>query len=247
MSGGKNDADGDVSNVRVVVQERVRSVDPRAHAAWRRWLGTLAHDADAVTAAVLAYESLDDAGRDAWLDALDADAAEIRIPRVALYAPLLGVEQDERRRARMAKNLDGAAKKSAPPRALVARVPNVHGEHVCLVVTPLYLDFVELLFCRYDQDEGVREARHRWLTHVNDVTIWESELGVNLSDAPLSLVVEELAHAIVADRRAGRKAPSALVRCMDLFAPDLSFGGSFGHAREPMRDAVGSDHGDSDE
>jgi hypothetical protein len=40
-------------------------------------------------------------------------------------------------------------------------------------------------------------------------------------DAPLPLIVEELAHAVVADRRAGRTAPPALLRYIDLFAPDL--------------------------
>jgi hypothetical protein len=40
-------------------------------------------------------------------------------------------------------------------------------------------------------------------------------------DAPLPQVVEELAHAVVADRRAGRAAPPALMVYIDLFAPDL--------------------------
>lgn len=235
MSNGTKSGDDDVFAVRTVVHDRVTSVDPRAHAAWRRWLATLAHDADAVIAAVLAYESLDDDGRDAWLDALDADAPDVGVPAVALYAPLLGVEQDDARRARMSKNLDGAAKRSAPARALVAKAPNAPGDRFCLVVTPLYLAFVELLYCRYHQDEGVREARHKWLTHGSDVVLYERELGVRWKEVSLSQVVEELAHAVVADRRAGRPAMPALVRCMDLFAPDL---------RPPTMDATGT--GDDD-
>ena len=66
------------------------------------WLAALAKDASAATAAALAYQSLPADGRDAWLDALDADAADVGVPKVALYAPLLGVEQDEGRRARIA-------------------------------------------------------------------------------------------------------------------------------------------------
>ena len=40
-------------------------------------------------------------------------------------------------------------------------------------------------------------------------------------EAPLPQVVEELAHAVVADRRAGRPPPPALERYIDLFVPDL--------------------------
>lgn len=210
--------DKDVSSVRLAASERVTSIDPRAHAAWRTWLAALAHDADAVTAAALAYQSLEADGREAWLDALDADAPAVAVPKIALFAPLLGVEQDDARRERIARNVEGAARRSTPPRALLG---NVDGERVCLIVSPLYLDFVEILLCRYDQDHGVYDAQHRWLAHSSEVEATSQEIGVALEETPLSHVVEELAHAVVADRRAGRDAPSALMRCIDLFAPDL--------------------------
>jgi hypothetical protein len=212
-------SDKDISSVRTAASERAASVDPRAHAAWRTWLAALARDPDAVTAAALAYESLGPDGRDAWLDALDTDAPDVSVPRVALYAPLLGVEEDPDRRARIGLNVVGAAKKSSPPRALVG----VRGEdRVCLVVTPLYLDFVEILFCRYDPDVGIREAWHRWLAHVEDVATCASEIGMVMRDGFLPQIVEDLAHAVVADRRAGRAAPPSLLRYIDLFAPDLA-------------------------
>ncbi|MBX3188369.1 MAG: hypothetical protein KF819_15230 [Labilithrix sp.] len=218
MTEGKKPSDNDVSSVRLAASERVGSLDPRTHAAWRTWLAALAKDAEAATAAALAYQSLPGDGREAWLDALDADAPDVGVPRVALYAPLLGVEQDEARRARIAKNVVGAPKRSTPPRALVGWK---NGERVCLVVSPLYLDFVELLLCRYDQDKGIVEARHDWLVHKDAVTDGARDLGVTLVEAPLPQVVEELAHAVVADRRAGRAAPPELMRYIDLFAPDL--------------------------
>lgn len=208
----------DLGALRDVVSDRVSSIDPRAHAAWRTWLGALARDADAVTAAALAYESLGPDGRDAWLDALDADAPHVDVPKIALYAPLLGVEYDDQRRARIASNVEGAARRSVRSEALVGERD---GERVCLIVTPLYLDFVELLVCVYEPDRGVHEARHRWLAHASDVSSYAEELGVELEGAPLPQVVEELAHAVVADRRAGRDAPSALMRCSELFAPDV--------------------------
>jgi len=219
MTEGKKPSDRDVTSVRLAATERVSSLDPRTHAAWRTWLAALAKDAAAATAAALAYESVSSEARDAWLDALDADAPAVDVPRVALYAPLLGVEQDELRRERIARNVTGAARRSTPPRALAGFKGT---ERVCLVVSPLYLDFVELLLCRFDQDEGIREARHEWLVHANEVSAVVSELGVTLVDTPLPHLVEEIAHAVVADRRAGRSAPPALMRYIDLFAPDLA-------------------------
>lgn len=209
----------DVSSVRLAASERTNSVDPRAHNAWRTWLAVLARDADAVTAAALAYESLAPEGREAWLDALDQDAPDVGVPKIALYAPLLGVEEDDERRARIVLHVVGAARRSTPPRALVG----ARGEdRVCLIITPLYLDFVEILFCRYDPDVGIREAWHKWLAHKSDVATCAAEVGVTMNESPLPQVVEDLAHAVVADRRGGRSAPPSLVRYIDLFAPDLA-------------------------
>jgi len=68
-----NEHDDDVPSVaslRLAATDRVTSLDPRTHAAWRTWLTALATNAEAATAAALAYQSLNDEGRDAWLDAL---------------------------------------------------------------------------------------------------------------------------------------------------------------------------------
>ncbi len=114
--------------------------------------------------------------------------------------------------------MTGAAKRSTPPRALVG---GKSSDRVCLIVSPLYLDFVELLLCRYDQDQGIHDARHEWLVHKDEVDACARDAGATMADAPLQLIVEELAHAVVADRRAGRAAPPALMRYIDLFVPDL--------------------------
>lgn len=223
MTKGKTPSDDEglmraSESVRLAASDRATSLDPRTHAAWRTWLAALAKDAAAATAAALAYQSLGADGREAWLDALDIDAPNVDVPKIALYAPLLGVEQDEERRERIAAHVTGAAKRSTPPRALVG---TKNGDRVCLVVSPLYLDFVELLFCRYDQDHGIREARHEWLVHKSEVLTCAKDLGVTMIDVPLPQVVEEIAHAVVADRRAGRDAPEALMVYIDLFALDL--------------------------
>ncbi len=218
MSEGKKPSDKDISSVRLAASERVRSIDPRTHAAWRTWLAALARDADAATAAALAYESLPADGRNAWLDALEADAPDVGVPKVALYAPLLAVEQDDVRRARIAKNVEGAAKRSTPPRAVVGWKDD---QRVALIISPLYLDFVELLLCRYHPDRGIADARHEWLAHKDRVNECAREVGVTLVEAALPEVVEELAHAVVADRRARRDAPAILKRYIDLFAPEI--------------------------
>jgi len=221
MTEGKEPSDEDVPRVaslRLAATERVTSLDPRTHAAWRTWLAALATNAEAATAAALAYQSLGDEGRVAWLDALEADAPSVDVPAIALYAPLLAVEQDPERRLRIARKVTGTAKRSTPPRALVGWKD---GERVCLIVSPLYLDFVELLLCRYHQDRGIHDARHEWLVHRDEVETCARDIGAPMVGAPLPQVVEELAHAVVADRRAGRTAPPALLRYIDLFAPDL--------------------------
>jgi hypothetical protein len=114
-------------------------------------------------------------------------------------------------------------------------------------VSPLYLDFVEVLICRYDTDRGFVSARRDPIRNVIDVigrrlsmdtrTFTDPPMhagrarstphrcvvdGVHVIEVPLSDVVEDLAHAIVADRREGRRAPKALDAYVHLFAQDAS-------------------------
>jgi hypothetical protein len=202
------------------------SFDPRVRAAWRTWLSALATDAEAAMAAALAYESLEEEGRDAWLDALQTEAAELDVPQVALYAPLLAVEADAKRRARMADALTASGVRLEPP-GVVRALHGVSavGEHVCVVLSPLYLDFVELLVCRYDPDGGVLSARRDPVRHIDDVLGRKDPQctvdGVTVAETPLADVIEGLAHAVVADRRKGRDAPAALSTYAHLFVPDL--------------------------
>jgi hypothetical protein len=225
------------------VSDAEAGVDPRMRSAWRSWLSALATDAEAAMAAALAYESLPDDGRAAWLDALEADAADLDVPPVALYAPLLAVETNELLRARMLGVLASRGVAFSPPataRALHGVGPD--GARVCVVLSPLYLDFVELLVCRYDPDAGILSARRDPVRHILDVlgvhagqaaSPLESGVsaavreppcvvdGVAVTEVPLRVVVEELAHAVVADRREGRSAPAALSNYAHLFGPDL--------------------------
>jgi hypothetical protein len=223
---GDNDDSRSADAERIVrVVERVRqegAIEPRVLAAWRSWLSALASDAEAAIAAALAYSSLGDDARRAWLDALDADASAVDVPRIALYAPLLAVEADAGLRARIS---DAIGAPEGPSRATEAlRGETAGGDCICVILSPVYLDFVEMLVCRYRPEEGIVSAHHDPLRHVTDApraSEREIEAGVELSPVELRLVVEELAHAVVADRREGRDAPEALAHFSHLFVPDL--------------------------
>jgi hypothetical protein len=201
-------------------------VEAHVQSAWRSWLSALATDAEAAMAAALAYESLPAEGRDAWLDALDIDAPDLGVPAVALYAPLLAVESDEDRRARIERSLAAggdAGRPSQPePRAMLG-VTN-DGTHACVIAMPLYLDFVEVLSCRYTPSGGFLGATHDPLRHAGDLAALARRDGVDLEPTPLRVVVEELAHAILADKRSHRETPPALATFAHLFAPQLEDG-----------------------
>jgi hypothetical protein len=96
---------------------------------------------------------------------------------------------------------------------------------VAAIVIPLYLDFVELLVCRYEPDVGVTSARRGPLLRASEVWGGPSPLrevdGVALSEVPFAILVEDLAHALVADLREGRPPPEPLRTYDFLFAVTL--------------------------
>ncbi len=196
---------------------------PPAHVreAWRTWLSALATDAEAATAAAMAYDSLPPEARDAWLDTLDGEA--IDVPALALYAPLLAVEADEARRGRIEAAIAAGARASEclPVAPYALRGVSADGTHACVVVAPLYLEFVQVLSCRYSPGGGVVMAEHQPLRHAGDLPRVSEVDGIPVEPTPLRVVIEELAHAILADRRDARPSPTALASFAYLFAPDL--------------------------
>jgi hypothetical protein len=196
--------------------------DDRVRAAWRSWLSALATDAEAAMAAALAYESLPDEGRDAWLDALEVDAPGLGVPLVALYAPLLAVESEPSRRERIELTIAcDVAGRAAGSEARALRGVSRDGTHACVIVAPLYLDFVQVLQCRYTPAGGFVAVRHEPLRHVGEVGVVHEVDGVSVEPTPLRVVVEELAHAILADKREQRTTPAALASFAHLFGPSL--------------------------
>jgi hypothetical protein len=202
--------------------EPTASTDERVRAAWHAWLSALASDPEAALAAAMAYEALDDAGRNAWLDALDQDAPQITVPRVAVYAPLLSVETEPTRRARIqaAVGESGVVERRPVGRALRGVADD--GDRVVAVVLPLYLDFVHVVACRIRPHGGFVWVRRDPILHDRDAPRTRNVLeGVTLEQTPLKPVVEELALAILAHRRSGRDLPEALRAFADLFQPGL--------------------------
>src|ERR1700759_3871949 len=110
--------------------------------AWCEWLGALATDAEAALAAAIAYRELDGGARDHWLSALEQDAARLKVPRIAVYAPLLAVESDPERRARINEAIgpmDVAATPRSAAQGLCGRLAD--GSNAALMSFKLYLDF----------------------------------------------------------------------------------------------------------
>jgi hypothetical protein len=197
--------------------------DPRIRAAFREWLAALASDAEAALAAAHVYADLTPAARDAFLDALAEDGPELSVPILAVYAPLLAVEVDPDRRERM----EAAIAAETPPlprcrsvRALLGITRG--GARVVALVEPVYLRFVRVLWCRYLPDEGFIWARHDSLLGEGDAPRTGCVVdGVTLEATPLTPVIEELAHAILAHRRRGGEMPASLHEFAGLFDADV--------------------------
>jgi hypothetical protein len=194
-------------------------VEPRILAAWREWLGALATDAEAAIAAAHVYGELGPEARDAWLDALHEDGPKLDVPRVAIYAPLLSVEADPARRERIEAAIsddpDGAIL-GGGIRAL--RGIAADGARLVALVSPLYLRFVRVLWCRFVSDEGFDWVRHDPILGEQDAPRDGALVdGVRLEVTPLNPVIEELALAVLAQRRKGTDLPRSLHLFANLF------------------------------
>ena len=193
--------------------------DKRVLSAWCAWLGALATNAEAALAAALAYKQLEGPARESWLTAVEQDADRLNVPRVALFAPLLAVEVDPERRLRITRAM-GPADEAATPKlgakALCGAGDN--GLRVGVVVTPLYLDFVQVLACGYRSNQGFEWVRHEPILSRSSAPVELQNLdGATLEAVPLKLLVDELAHAVVAHNRSQRPLPEALSFFADLF------------------------------
>jgi hypothetical protein len=199
--------------------------------AWREWLAALASNPEAAIAAAHVYGALSNEGRDAWLQAVEEDAPRLAqggVPRVALYAPLLSVENDPDRlqRIRVAVSMDPAG----PPRGRTIALRGLAPDHwrVVVLVAPLYAEFVQTLRCKYRPNVGFDWVRFDPISRRDLAPTTGSRCeGIVVESTPLSLVVEELALAILAQRRRGQEIPPSMVNFASLFDArmDMDTGG----------------------
>lgn len=196
-------------------------MDARVVDAWVTWLGALATDAEAALAAAMAYKELDGTARDRWLSALEHDAARVNVPRIAVYAPLLAVESDPERRTRITDAI-GPADVAATPRVAASALcgSSDAGVRVAAIVTPLYLDFVQVLACGYRTDSGFDWVKHDPIVDRRDAPRPGDSLGdAVLESTPIKPLVDQLAHAVLAHQRSGKVLPEALKVFANLFGP----------------------------
>ncbi len=194
--------------------------DGRSTAVWRQWLYSMAKDPEAALAAAIAYREMDSPGRERWLASLAFDAPEVDVPTIALYAPLLAVEDDEDRRERLILAMgeeQEVARPIAGKKALVGDAPL--GTRVFVLASPLYLDFVQVLAC------GVRDGRFVWVRHDpiasrDGVPVTGDMLeSARLESAPVKSVLDDLASAVLSHQRSGEPLPDALEVLGDLLGP----------------------------
>jgi hypothetical protein len=199
----------------------VKAPCPRSVRAWRAWLGALANDAEAAQAAALAYEQLDESGRDAWIESLAQDAHELGVPRIAVYAPLLAVELDKSRRRRIESALGPDEKNGAPrepTRALIGKGAN--DLKVAVLIAPLYMDFVQVMACGYRVGDCFDWVRHDPIVSTRSALRSGDQVGgVVVESSPLKCVIDELALTIVAHNRALRPLPPTLRAFAHVFGP----------------------------
>lgn len=189
----------------------------RSQAVFREWLRSMATDAEAALAAAMSYREMSPSGRDQWLTSLQGDLRDLDIPKVAVYAPLLAVEQDPARRQlleQLAAEDGDPGPSKAGRRALVSNRPD--GERTYVMVSPLYLNFVQVLAC------GVQGGQFVWVRH--DPILSEQSApapgdimaGRRLESAPFNQALDELASAVLSHQRMGLALPEAVYMLSDL-------------------------------
>lgn len=197
------------------------ATDSRLLGVWCAFLDRLATDAEAALAVAMAYRELDALSRDVWISALDQDAERLSVPRIAVYAPLLAVETDSKRRQRLLAALgpeQGEARPRTPAFALAGM--DDAGRWITAIIAPLYLDFVQVLACGYRLGEGFDWVKHDPIVERRHAPRSGADLyGVPLDTVPIRSAVDDLAITIVAHNRSGQPLPDALTVFADLFGP----------------------------
>lgn len=196
----------------------IDGVEAHVRGAWQVWLASLATDANAATVAAHLYAELPPEARDAWLSALSEDAPLVGVPMAAIYGPLLAVEDDPSRLDRMQREANTRLSSVGEvKRALLGTAAG--GVRLAVLVIPLYLDFVRVILCRIVKDRGFEWVKQQPIVRDCDAPDRGSLVDeVKLYASSRDAVIDELAHAVLAQRRLGRELPQVLCDCADLFS-----------------------------
>jgi len=197
------------------------AADPRLVDVWCAFLGQLGTNAEAAMAAAMAYRELQPELRDVWIAAIEQDMDRVTVPRIALYAPLLAVETDPRRRTRILAAI-GPVQADAKPKgpAFALRGRDTGPSRIAAIVAPLYLDFVQVMACAYRPGEAFDWVKHDPIVEsARAPRAGEILAGTVLEAIPLKAAVDDLAITVVAHTRTGRALPEALSVFADLFGP----------------------------
>lgn len=195
--------------------------DKRLVDVWCAFMDRLATDAEAAHAVAMAYRELDGPSRDVWISTLEQDIDQISVPRIAVYAPLLAVETDAKRRARVTQAMGTVPAHVTPRTTAYALCASPSGPYrLTLLVTPLYLDFVQVLACSHKQSGEFEWVKHDPIVDRSRAPRAGDVLyGNRLEAVPLKAAVDDLAHSVVAQTRSGLPVPEALRAFADLFSP----------------------------
>lgn len=204
----------------------------RVGALWGEWLHALTCEPDAALAAAEIYSRMADSDKDRWLNELERDVSSFAVPAVAVFAPLLAVEVNEARRHRIAQlmkaNTLAPVTHSEPLRALMGQTWSCR---CAVLISPVYLDFVQVLACTFVPGQHFITLAHDPIVRRTEAPVagycHQAELckiagagadGLWLDESPVAAVVDELAATIVAHQRGGYTLPEALRSFSDWFS-----------------------------
>jgi hypothetical protein len=179
-----------------------------SHLAFRALVRQIAVDADAALGFASAYGEMSDEARDAQIAVLEHEAKSLRLPREGLFAPLLAVENDPKRRARLVAALRGQSNlRDGTVRAFYTQETPAR----IVLLSVAYLDFATGVVAEVAPLRATRIP----LMRVDQAS---AVLGCGLVPCALDEAVDHLAHAVVAHRDSLEEA-ACLMPYLELFAP----------------------------
>ena len=175
-------------------------------------------DAEAVSALVLAYESLPREARKFLIEAVCDDAKTEGVSPAPALLSLLGVEDHRGLCADIAAAIQSYGGDEVRPTG--QRLVFVRGtlrEGLALLVEPLYAEFVELLELRWHEGEIIEQS-YEPLVHSTEAQRRHDSLRGDHPAYGDGLGVEILARVVWAERRRDKAMPTGLERFAHLFS-----------------------------